>query len=144
MIDYSKIELRIIASDPVLSKLFAAGEPILFPTAAQFAADGHNQVPPGDRKEWEHDFYSSKVSFVRFKHTVTGRLVTCPNMWYNGTPQSSIDRREFWIAEGREREKYWTAREDCWEKRDNLAHILKMREQHLTDIEHIKATGEVM
>lgn len=50
----------------------------------------------------------------------------------------------FWIEEGREREKYWTAREDCYEKRENLAHILRMREKHTATIEHIKATGEVM
>lgn len=114
------------------------------PTAQEFASDGYCQVPPGDRVDWEHEFYQNHYAFVRFKHKETGETVVCPNMWYNGTPESSIARREFWIDQGREREKYWEAREDSWEKQYHLNHIREDRVKHTAAIEHIKATGEVI
>jgi len=114
------------------------------PTAAEFAKEGHQQVPPGGRENWDHEFYSKDYGFVRFKHKETGQTVVCPNMWYNGTPQASIERREFWIEQGREREAYWRSQQDNHESRDHLQHILADREKHLTAIEHIKQTGEVI
>lgn len=114
------------------------------PTALDFAKGGCHQVPPGDRKDWEHDYYSNKCGFVRFRHKETGETVVCPNMWYNGTPEASIHRRLLWIEEGKEREKYWEAQRPSYERDDNLKHIRKMRQVHLETIERIKHTGEVL
>lgn len=114
------------------------------PTAQEFSAGGYQQVPPGGRENWEHEFYSKDCSFVRFKHKETGETVVCPNMWYNGTPQSSIDRRLFWIEQGKEREKYWESQPDHHESREHLKKIREDRVGHLAAIEHIKKTGEVI
>lgn len=114
------------------------------PTVAEFNAGGCQQVPPGDRADWEHEFYSKHCGWVRFKHKEIGKTVVCPNMWYNGTPQASIERREFWIEQGIEREKYWLTQKDDYTTREHLRQIREARVKHLEAIEHIKQTGEVI
>lgn len=114
------------------------------PTAAEFAAGGHHQSPPGKRDDWEHDFYDQRHGFVRFRHKTTGQTVVCPNMWYNGTPQSAIDRRRHWIAEGEERRKYWESKPPGWEPEYHLKQIEAQRGIHLEAIALIEATGKVM
>lgn len=114
------------------------------PTAAEFAQGGYHQVPPGDREEWAHEFYDQRCGFVRFKHKETGETVVCPNMWYNGTPQSAIDRRRFWIEQGEERKKYWQSRPDDWESRYHIGNIDRSRAEHEEAIAFTEATGKVI
>lgn len=114
------------------------------PTAIEFSQGGFHQVPPGPRAEWEHDFYSKHCGFVRFRHKISGETVVCPNIWYNGTPEASIERRQFWIAEAKERLKYWNAQRDSFEKEDNIRHHTKAIARFEADIERIKQTGVVI